>query len=178
MNETATKTPVRPASYDDDILGWAEQQAALLRSLAGSSLNLPKGLDLAHIAEEIEDVGKSEFYAVQSLIGQILIHLIKSASAISATPLRHWRSELLAFSSGLRKRYAPSMRARIDMDRLWQEALDQAAAELSIRHETLLPDLPDACPVEVEDLVAGDIDAAIARVQHAARAGATSLPEP
>jgi hypothetical protein len=40
--------------YEDDVIAWAEQQAALLRRGAWSQL------DIDNIAEEIEDVDKSE----------------------------------------------------------------------------------------------------------------------
>ena len=40
--------------YDADIVAWAEQQAHWLRAGALDRL------DLEHLAEEIEDVGKSE----------------------------------------------------------------------------------------------------------------------
>jgi len=40
--------------YDEDVVAWAQEQAALLRSGRISEI------DLANIAEEIEDVGKSE----------------------------------------------------------------------------------------------------------------------
>ena len=53
--------------YDEDILVWSEQQAAALRSLA-SRRDLPNELDLANVIEEIEDVGRSEFHAVDELM--------------------------------------------------------------------------------------------------------------
>ena len=40
-------------SYESDVVAWAKEQAALIR--AGQF----DQLDLTHIAEEIEDVGKS-----------------------------------------------------------------------------------------------------------------------
>ncbi len=40
--------------YEQDVVLWAKEQAALLRSGQLSAL------DIEHIAEEIEDVGKSE----------------------------------------------------------------------------------------------------------------------
>lgn len=42
------------ALYQQDILAWARQQATLLRAGRFSEL------DIEHLAEEIEDVGKSE----------------------------------------------------------------------------------------------------------------------
>ena len=61
--------------YDEDILIWSEQQAAALRSLA-SRRDLPNELDLANVIEEIEDVGRSEFHTVESLIENYPDHLV------------------------------------------------------------------------------------------------------
>jgi Domain of unknown function DUF29 len=52
--------------YDEDILVWSERQASVLRSLQ-SRRDLPNELDLEHVAEEIEDVGRSELNAAQAV---------------------------------------------------------------------------------------------------------------
>ena len=49
--------------YEADFLLWTERQAAELRALAHSCRDLPNALDLDHIAEEIEDLGRSELNA-------------------------------------------------------------------------------------------------------------------
>ena len=73
--------------YDEDILVWSEQQAAALRSLA-SRRDLPNELDLANVIEEIEDVGRSEFHTVESLIENILTHLLLLAADPDAPATR------------------------------------------------------------------------------------------
>ena len=60
--------------YDTDILAWSQRQAAVLRDLAARR-DLPNELDLDHVAEEIEDVGRSELNAVQSFIRLCLVHI-------------------------------------------------------------------------------------------------------
>lgn len=50
--------------YDEDILAWSEQQAALLRDLARHR-DLPNALDLENVAEEIESVGRDELRATK-----------------------------------------------------------------------------------------------------------------
>jgi Domain of unknown function DUF29 len=55
--------------YDTDIVEWSERQAALLRRLAPHDSN---ELDWPHIAEEIEDVGREQRNAVESLLINIL----------------------------------------------------------------------------------------------------------
>jgi hypothetical protein len=57
--------------YDDDVISWAAQQAALLRAGRWSEL------DIDNIAEEIEDVGKSEKRQLQSRQVVLLTHLLK-----------------------------------------------------------------------------------------------------
>ena len=106
--------------YDEDILVWSEQQAAALRSLA-SRRDLPNELDLANVIEEIEDVGRSEFHTVESLIENILTIW----RLLAAIPM-HRRC-----AAGSRRsrhgRHAPPADQSIDADRLdmaslWRDA--------------------------------------------------------
>jgi len=57
--------------YVKDVVAWSQEQAALLR--AGDF----GALDLEHIAEEIEDVGKSEQRELASRMAVVLAHLLK-----------------------------------------------------------------------------------------------------
>jgi len=58
-------------SYETDIVAWANEQAQLVRA---GRFEL---LDLEHIAEEIEDVGKSEQRELASRMTILLAHLLK-----------------------------------------------------------------------------------------------------
>lgn len=60
-----------PTLYDRDFYAWANQQAALLR--AG---NLAAA-DIAHIAEEIESMGKTEQRELENRLTVLLLHLLK-----------------------------------------------------------------------------------------------------
>jgi hypothetical protein len=57
--------------YETDIVAWSSEQAELLRSRQWSAL------DIEHIAEEIEDVGKSEQRELRSRVAVLLAHLLK-----------------------------------------------------------------------------------------------------
>ncbi|NVD71350.1 DUF29 domain-containing protein [Duganella sp. BJB1802] len=57
--------------YDDDIIAWSEQQAALLRAGRWELL------DHYNIAEEIEDVGHREKKELRSRLVVLLAHLLK-----------------------------------------------------------------------------------------------------
>ncbi|WP_434527255.1 DUF29 domain-containing protein [Photorhabdus asymbiotica] len=57
--------------YETDVVAWANEQAALLRAGKFSEI------DIANIAEEIEDVGKSEKRELASRMAVLLAHLLK-----------------------------------------------------------------------------------------------------
>lgn len=57
--------------YDTDIVAWASEQAELLRGGNWAAL------DVEHIAEEIEDVGKSEMRELDSRVAVLIGHLLK-----------------------------------------------------------------------------------------------------
>ncbi|ABM40247.1 DUF29 domain-containing protein [Polaromonas naphthalenivorans] len=58
-------------SYEADVVAWASEQARLIRAGRFDQL------DLAHIAEEIEDVGKSEQRELASRMAVLLAHILK-----------------------------------------------------------------------------------------------------
>lgn len=58
-------------AYEKDIVAWATEQAQLLRA---GRFDL---LDIEHLAEEIEDVGKSEQRELASRMAVLLAHLLK-----------------------------------------------------------------------------------------------------
>ena len=60
-----------PTGYDQDVMAWAVEQARLLRA------GLLDQLDIEHIADEIEDVGKSEKRELASRMAVLLAHLLK-----------------------------------------------------------------------------------------------------
>jgi hypothetical protein len=60
------------ANHDSDFSAWTQEQAHLRR----------KGqfhqIDFAHIAEELEDTGRSEKRELESRLEVLLIHLLKN----------------------------------------------------------------------------------------------------
>ncbi len=58
-------------SYEADVVAWASEQARLLRA---GRFEL---LDRDHLAEEIEDVGKSEQRELASWMSVLLAHLLR-----------------------------------------------------------------------------------------------------
>ncbi len=58
-------------SYENDVVAWAHEQAALLRA---GNLN---EIDVLNIAEEIEDVGKNKQHELASRLAVLLAQLLK-----------------------------------------------------------------------------------------------------
>ena len=152
--------------YDTDILAWSEIQADALRQLA-TRRDLPNALDLAHVVEEIEDVGKSELNAVKSFVRLILGHAIKCLAAPDAPSVRHWHAEIGNWQSELADRLTPSIRRRVDPHVLWGRAVRQAELELLEQaHDTeaVAALRGTRCPVSIDDLLT-DLEALFHRIR-------------
>lgn len=133
-------------SYEQDIVAWANEQARLIRE---GRFDL---LDLAHIAEEIEDVGKSEQRELESRVAVLLAHLLKwqyqpERRGVSWTVTIRTQRE----RCNLRIKKTPSLKVSLaDEDWLldvWADAVDQAAKE------TNLDIFPSRCPWSMTDVL-------------------------
>jgi hypothetical protein len=136
--------------YDTDVLRWSEQQADLLRRLArGERVN--EQIDWENVTEEIEYVGRDQLHAVQSLLRQALLHMLKA----EAWPLNRdaptWRSDAIGFRQQAADRYAPSMRQRLDVARIYRQALH--ALPETIDGQPPLS-VPETCPMTLDELLA------------------------
>ena len=76
--------------YDEDFYAWTQEQAELLRRGPVAA----NRLDIELIAEELEDLGKSELHTVQSLCEHIIEHFLKLEFAGLQEPIDHWRDEI------------------------------------------------------------------------------------
>ena len=135
--------------YNRDALAWSEQQADLLRRLArGERVN---DVDWDHVVEEIEDLGLSELNAVHSYLLQILVHLLKLHGWPDLNACQHWRSEIAIFQADAERRYAPSMRRRIDIEAIYGRAM-RAVAPLRLAGQEAIA-APLICPVSLAALL-------------------------
>ena len=125
--------------YDDDIVAWAAQQARLLRSGRLSEI------DIEHIAEEIDDVGRSEQRELASRVAVLLAHLIKW----QFQPQRRGHSWLTTIRTqrnriDRRLHRTPSLKRALEDDDWWADAWDEALDTAT--RETGIANLPVACP--------------------------------
>ena len=68
---TPDQRPAASIRYADDFYGWVEQQVALLR--AGRLTEI----DAENVAEELSDLGRTEYRELESALRVLLLHLLK-----------------------------------------------------------------------------------------------------
>lgn len=137
--------------YETDILAWSERQAALLRRIAAGEWVNDPDLDWPNIAEEIESVGSEQLHAVESLLVQALLHDLKAEAWPLSRDAPHWRGEARRFRADAARRFVTSMRRKIDLARLYRDAV--RAMPDTIDGQSPLP-VPATCPVTLDELLA------------------------
>ena len=140
--------------YEQDFYAWTQDQAARLRDLSGDNR-----LDIAHLAEEVADLGKSDKRALESHLTEALKHLCKASAVRSDDPVPHWMGEIRTHLRHARKilEQSPSLKGKTDLAGLWADALGEANGELRDYGDPPLPGAID-CPFELDRLVTRDFD--------------------
>jgi hypothetical protein len=140
--------------YDDDFYAWTQEQAELLRRLPAVS----NRLDSLLIAEEIEDLGRSELRTAQSLCEHIIEHLLKLEFSGIEEPANHWRDEIVEWRLQLEKTMTRSIEAKLDLPGRYRAAL-RLLRRLERDLPWLMRRVPAHCPYRVDQIIgAGDED--------------------
>src|SRR3984957_10368652 len=124
--------------YEDDFYAWTQQQAAVLRSLPATT----NQLDAELVAEEIEDLGRSEVRSAQSLCEHIIEHFLKLEFSGLTEPADHWRDEIVEWRLQLEKTLTRSIVAKLDLPDRYRAALRL------VRGQEPLPEVMDRIPPE------------------------------
>ena len=135
--------------YDQDLIAWASANAALLREGRLSEV------DANHLAEELEDLGKSERRALCSHIRVLMIHLLKwqyqpglqgPSWRLSIENARREVQVILEDSPSLRREAEACLRK------------EYPSARRNAIVETGLPEnrFPKATPYDIEQVLAED----------------------
>jgi hypothetical protein len=135
------------SNYDDDILLWSEHQADALRRRATNEI------DWDNVAEEIEDVGKSQVQAVESHLTLALLHDLKAEAWPSSLSAPSWRAEARLHRRLARKKFTTGMRQKINLADIYADALAGLPEQLDATSP--LP-VPHACPVTLDEMLAED----------------------
>jgi uncharacterized protein DUF29 len=137
------------ATYETDFYAWANEQAALLRAGKLSEA------DIAHIAEEIESMGKTEKRELVNRLEVLLMHLLKWKYQPNLRG-RSWRLTIKAQRNQTADhiRDNPSLKAKLPeiMANAYRDARLMAAKETPIDED----EFPDACPWTFEQAMDAD----------------------
>jgi hypothetical protein len=140
---------VMTTTCEHDIVAWAGEQAALLRSGQFSAL------DVEHIAEEIEDAGKSEQRELANRPGVLLAHLLKWRLQAEHRG-KSWTRTIAVQRKDVAYMLSetPSLRDKFD-DAAWFDMV-WAKAVLAAANETGLDVSPDDCPWSMKQILSRD----------------------
>ena len=125
--------------YDTDFYRWTQMQATALRAKDVAAL------DLEHLAEEIESLGKRDRRAVESYLEVILLHLLKWAYQPDRRG-RSWEKSLLQARHRLAKllRESPSLASQVP--EFLHEGYPHARRLAAVETDLPLTTFPATCP--------------------------------
>ncbi|TWB12328.1 uncharacterized protein DUF29 [Nitrospirillum amazonense] len=135
-----------PSLYERDFYAWANEQAALLRAgkLAAA--------DIAHIAEEIESMGKTEKRELISRLAVLLSHLLKWGYQPERRG-RSWEATIRTQRLEVRDHLAdnPSLKAQLAdaVAAAYERAIIAASAETNLPENIF----PSSCPWAFGDIM-------------------------
>jgi hypothetical protein len=133
------------ASYEGDFYSWLMTQARHLR--AGSW----NALDRANLAEEIESLGREQFYKLESALRVLMLHMLKWDHQPDRRSRSWWatiREQRLRIEDVLTDN--PGLRPRIDeaIARAYRRARLLAVKETDVEEHRL----PERCPYSWQDI--------------------------
>jgi hypothetical protein len=141
--------------YEDDFYAWTQHQAEVLRTMPVAD----NRFDREHVAEEIEDLGKSERDAVRSQIRRIIEHLRKLAYSPAVLPRFDWMHSISDARAELEDKLSPTLRRDVEaaLEKLY--AQPRRNATLSLRtfgEDGAAQAFPDKCPYSLDEICQQD----------------------
>ncbi len=137
--------------YERDYYGWVEEQVALLRAGRLSEI------DAENIAEELSDMGRSEFAQLCNILRVLVMHMLKwdqqpehrtPSWIFSIREQRRRYERHLAENSSLKPRLGEAL------SQAYEDARDWAADETHLRPS----DFPETFPYEWADILQRPFD--------------------
>jgi len=141
--------------YEDDFYAWTRHQAEVLRTMPVSD----NRFDREHVAEEIEDLGKSGRDAVRSQIRRIIEHLLNLAYSPAQAPRFDWMHGISDTRAVLEDKMSPTLRREVEatLERLYAGARRSAALALRTSgEEEAAREFPENCPYSLDKICQQD----------------------
>jgi hypothetical protein len=153
--EPMMATRIKPApkeQYEEDFYVWTQCQAELLR------LRKFEELDLAHLIEEVAELGDAKLSAVLNDARVVMEHLLKLQHSPAIDPRSGWRATVREHRSRLEIELTPRLRQILDeeLPRVFRIARKSASESLRDYGEHAAADaLPETFPYTA-DQITGD----------------------
>jgi hypothetical protein len=145
------------ADYDEDFVAWSLDQAERLRALAASGAKLP--LDLPHLAEEIEDLGKNVRNLCRNQVRRIIEHLLKLQCSPAAAPRNDWKASIVEARQELRDNLTATIERDLTdtLPTLFADARRRAALGIERHGEAnAAKSMPRHCPWALDSILRDD----------------------
>lgn len=136
------------SDYDTDFYGWTQEQARALLTRSWDKV------DIAHLAEEIVDVGNEVRFTIESHLDRLLLHLLKYRYDPAPEPRRGWRLTIRHARREIAKRAQGSLQHH--PAQYLAEAYRHARADAPDETGLPLATFPETCPWPVAQILDGD----------------------
>ena len=141
-----SKPARKPSLYDHDYYAWLIDQARLLRGGGFAKL------DCEHLAEELEDMGRSERRALESHLKNLLLHLLKW-SAQSRRRSRSWRDSMGNARDAMADLLQDSPSLTPHLPEMVRRQYARARRSVAIQTGVAERAFPAACPFSLEEIL-------------------------
>lgn len=118
--------------YEQDCFTWTQQQAA---ALCAGNFHV---FDKQHLADEIEDMGRSEQHALASRLAIVIAHLLKLQIQRERTPTneKSWSNSVATQRRQVRRHFLKNLATMTEaLESAWDDGRD-----LAIREQGMDPD--------------------------------------
>ena len=137
--------------HEADVYTWVQEQVALLRA------GRVDALDLENIAEELSDVGLSEYYRLQSAIEIVLLHMLKWDHQ-SERRTRSWALSIAEHRERARIQQRKSPGLESSLGEIRSDAYRLARLGAARQMKRPLKSLPDECPYTWDEILTRPFD--------------------
>lgn len=133
--------------YENDLVLWAEEQAALLREQKLDQL------DAEHIAEEMESLAKRDRREIESRMKVLMAHLLKWRYQ-PALQSRGWRATIATQQDEIALLLQDSPSLRLHLEQRWHDVYERVRRLAA--QETGIETLPGHSPWTLDQVLAAE----------------------
>lgn len=134
------------AIYEQDFYAWTLGQSEALRAQRFASL------DLKHLAEEIEDLGKEQFVKLRGSFRIVLLHMLKWDHQPERRS-RSWAGSIATDRIDLADVLEDNPSLRRGQEEAVATGYRWARVRAGVEMKPAMDDLPEACPYSLDDIL-------------------------